>query len=493
MFISRVSTRFSERLPHASACTQTIRLFTSRASRSTVTAPKLQFRTKAAPIASSSLFAYRNRSISHYPKTFATMGSLPEASQAVRVLILGGCYGGLSAAVNLLDLSQGYSPRMNHEPYIHHPDFPHFDIEITIVDERDGYYHLIGSPLALADSNYSKKNWVKYSDIPGLKDPSINIIQASVTTVDPTAKTATISAHLTKEQSTLEYDYLVSATGLRRVWPVVPQSLTRKQYLLEAETHINAVENGKHGVVVVGGGAVGIEMAAELKMVKPDLKVTLVHSRDKLLSSEGLPEKTKDVALDLLKEAGVEVLMSHRLASTKKVETDDGSDKYEIEFTNGNKSFASEVIMAISKSVPTSTYLPTSALNEEGYVKIRPTLQFQEGTPNAEFHYAVGDITQWAGLKRCGGAMHHGHYAAQNIHQSILSHRAGHAPQVKELLVYPPVIGLAVGKKAVTSSIDGVTRSGEDVARGSFGDDLGWTICWNYMQLGGRKTDEAKA
>lgn len=124
--------------------------------------------------------------------------------------------------------------------------------------------------------------------------------------------------------------------------------------------------------MVVGGGAVGIEMAAELKMVKPHLKVTLIHSRDKLLSSEGLPDETKDVALQLLREAGVEVLMSHRLAANNKVETTDGSEKYEIEFTNGHKMFASEVIMAISRSVPTSTYLPTSALDADGLVKIKP-------------------------------------------------------------------------------------------------------------------------
>ncbi|KAF5667580.1 pyridine nucleotide-disulfide oxidoreductase [Fusarium heterosporum] len=421
------------------------------------------------------------------------MGSLPEASNAVRVLILGGCYGGLSAAVNLLDLSQGYSPRMNSEPYIHHPDLPRFNIEITIVDERDGYYHLIGSPLALADSNFSKKNWVKYSDIPGLKDPSINIIQGSVNSVNPETKKAIISAHLTQEKSELEYDYLVASTGLRRVWPVVPQSLTRKQYLLEAENHINAVQNAKHGVVVVGGGAVGIEMAAELKMVKPHLKVTLVHSRDKLLSSEGLPDETKDVALELLREAGVEPLMSHRVTSTNKVQTTDGSDKYEIEFTNGHKMFASQVVMAISRSVPTSTYLPACSLDEDGFVKIKPNLQFEEGTPNAEVHYAAGDINNWPGIKRCGGAMHHGHYVALNIHQSILSHKAGHAPEFKELVVYPPVIGLAVGKKAVASSPDNGTVSGEEVAQACFRDDLGWTICWNYMQLGGRKTDEAKA
>lgn len=190
--------------------------------------------------------------------------------------------------------------------------------------------------------------------------------------MDCEAKTASVIDSTTKEVSTHSYDYFVSATGLRRVWPVVPQSLTRKQYLLEAEEQIHAVNNAQHGVVVVGGGAVGIEMASEIKLIKPDVKVTLVHSRDKLLSSEGLPDETKDRALELLKAEGVEVLMSHRVARSDKTVNDDGSVRFDIEFTNGHKMIASEVIMAISKSVPTTTYLPQAALNEEGYVKIRP-------------------------------------------------------------------------------------------------------------------------
>jgi hypothetical protein len=104
-----------------------------------VVVPRLQIRPRSPLVSSSSANTYRYQPISHHPKTFAIMGSLPEASSAVRVLILGGCYGGLSAAVNLLDLSQGYSPRMNSEPYVHHPELPQFNIEITIVDERDGY------------------------------------------------------------------------------------------------------------------------------------------------------------------------------------------------------------------------------------------------------------------------------------------------------------------------------------------------------------------
>lgn len=67
------------------------------------------------------------------------MGSLPPLAPTVRVLIAGGSYGGLAAALNLLDLGDGLVPRMAFEPFTHHPDFPKVDFQITIVDERDGF------------------------------------------------------------------------------------------------------------------------------------------------------------------------------------------------------------------------------------------------------------------------------------------------------------------------------------------------------------------
>jgi NADH dehydrogenase FAD-containing subunit len=123
-------------------------------------------------------------------------------------------------------------------------------------------------------------------------------------------------------------------------------------------------------VVVVGGGAVGIEMAAELKLTQPDTDITLVHSREQLLSAEPLPEETKLKALELLRETGVDVLMSHRLDTMKEVKTADHSKFLGLTFTNGHKMKTSEVIMAISRSTPTTTYLPQEVLDEEGYVKI---------------------------------------------------------------------------------------------------------------------------
>ncbi len=112
-------------------------------------------------------------------------------------------------------------------------------------------------------------------------------------------------------------------------------------------------------------------MAAELKLVHPHLKVTLVHSRDKLLSSEPLPDELKERSLELLREAGVDVLMSHRLEKTEEIKDVNGNPCLRVHFTNGQTMLADQVAMAVSKSVPTTTYLPEEALNEEGYVKIQ--------------------------------------------------------------------------------------------------------------------------
>ncbi|KAH6623791.1 hypothetical protein F5144DRAFT_371824 [Chaetomium tenue] len=422
----------------------------------------------------------------------ATMGSLTGLqTQPFKVLVAGGSYGGLSAALNLQDLCQGLAPRCGPDPAEGEPVEPSpFAVDITIVNERDGYYHVIGSPLALASEAHAEKFWVKYDDMPGLRSPNLRVLHGSVKSVDPERKVATYLAHgSTEEPEKLQYDYFVAASGLRRVWPVVPQSLRRKQYLFEAGDHIRAATSARHGVVVVGG-AVGIEMAAELKVTQPQLNVTLVHSRDKLLSSEPLPEEVGERSLELLKEANVTVLMSHRLDRTEEIQDDTGKDCLRLHFTNGHTMLADQVSLAVSRSIPSTTYLPTNVLDDEGYVKIQSSLTFPPNTPNAPSHFAIGDLVKWSGIKRCGGAMHMGYYAAHNIHQHMQMQmqtqtqthtqtqtQTSDKDKEAKLLTLdeiPPMIGLAVGKKAVTYWPEAGVTAGEEVMKTFFGEDLGF-------------------
>ncbi|KAH7041388.1 uncharacterized protein B0I36DRAFT_371621 [Microdochium trichocladiopsis] len=395
-----------------------------------------------------------------------------------KVLVAGCSYAGLSASVHLLDQCDTMSSPIS--------------VEITIVDERDGFYHLIGSPLALADSKFAEKAWVEFKDIKALQRPNVTFVQGSVNNVDCFNKTATILERETQKTRTETYDYFVTATGLRRPWPVVPQAATRKEYLEQANKHIDSVYSNTAPVLVVGGGAVGIEMAAELKHVKPDLRVILAHSRSQLMSAEPIPDSARECVLDAVVRGGVEVLLNHRLKSQTPVTTPAGAPAQQVEFENGHTMLASEVIFAVSKSIPSTTFLPVDALSEDGYVNILPSLQFQpfpsggETAPTTSItrrHFAVGDVINWSGIKRCGAAMHTGKFAGLNMYHLMLEDVTGKAPELFELDPIPPMIAIAVGGEAVAYGPEGMSH-GPQIMRSYFEEDLGFRICWDHMRLG---------
>lgn len=201
----------------------------------------------------------------------------------------------------------------------------------------------------------------------------MEFVRGSVTSVDPERKVAQILELQSQQTRHEQYDYLIAASGLRRVFPTVPQSLCREEYLNEAKSHRQSVQNAQEGVVIVGGGAVGVEMAAEIKELDPRQKVTLVHSRDRLLSAEPLPDDFKSRVCEVLREAGVEVILGQRVIDHKAVEASDERRTWHLTLADGTQLNAGHIMSAISKCVPTSTYLPQSALDQEGYIKIHPT------------------------------------------------------------------------------------------------------------------------
>ena len=82
---------------------------------------------------------------------FAQMAAGTTTTQLFKVLVVGGSYGGLSAALNLQDLCHGRAPRCGPAPVEGEPvdvvegepvdvvERPQCAVDITIVDERDGF------------------------------------------------------------------------------------------------------------------------------------------------------------------------------------------------------------------------------------------------------------------------------------------------------------------------------------------------------------------
>ena len=214
--------------------------------------------------------------------------------------------------------------------------------------------------------------------------------------MDFATKTAQINENDTKAKRNESYDYLVVGSGLRRTFPTVPQSLRREDFIAEVKRHAGDIQTSPEGVVVVGGGeyflqallslvssqliglsklvgAVGVEMAAELKVLYPDQKITLIHSRNRLLSSEPLPDDFAERVDSILREVGVETILGQRVVDTTAVDVENGRRVWRLTLADGRELTTGLVLSTISRSIPTSTYLSSDALNEDGYVKIHPS------------------------------------------------------------------------------------------------------------------------
>jgi len=106
------------------------------------------------------------------------------------------------------------------------------------------------------------------------------------------------------------YEFLVVATGSTQAGPVGLLSKERLggcQELREVQEVIGMSEK----IAVVGGGAVGVELASDIKDFYPEKDVTLVHSRGQLLNQFG--RRLQDYVLEFLREKlHVRVLLNER-------------------------------------------------------------------------------------------------------------------------------------------------------------------------------------
>lgn len=219
----------------------------------------------------------------------------------------------------------------------------------------------------------------------------------------------------------------------------------------------------------------GTEFAGELKLTHPGKRITLIHSRSHLLSTEPLPEEFKEKALELLIETGVEVLLNTRVLQEA---------SGELQLSTGETIKASAVIWCVGRQHPSTGFLPAAALNPKtGSVRISSTFNFPAEVPNYKAHFAIGDIAEWSGIKRVGSALLMGSFAATNVLLSIVAAETGEKLKLGEFPEVVPMLVLALGHKAVGYHPSYGFSHGEAPLKQSFGDDLGLSICWNCLNL----------
>ena len=151
-------------------------------------------------------------------------------------------------------------------------------VQITLVDESDTFtVHPRLQEFATNQRVFSRP----FSQI--LRKTQVQFLQGRVTSLDPSQHRITVQDQQ-QQQHELAYDYLVYALGSMTDRQSVP-GVAQYAYSLSARGPFSASalretlpEIGARGgqVVVCGGGATGIETAAQVASVYPRIKVSLV-------------------------------------------------------------------------------------------------------------------------------------------------------------------------------------------------------------------------
>ena len=295
--------------------------------------------------------------------------SMPEKT---RVLILGGGFGGLYAALQFEKLRD-----------------PRF--EVTVVNRENFFlftpmlHEIAASDLDLTNIVNPVRKMIRH----------VNFFCGDVEKIDIESKQVVVSHGFHRHSHTLEYDHLVlalgSVTNFFNLPGVAERALTMKSlgdaiqlrnrliaHLEEADTECARAERPPLlTFVVAGGGFAGVETIASINdflrdalpfypNLKEDmLRVVLVHPGEFILPELG--EKLGRYADKKLRERGVEIHAKSKVAAVR---------PQEIELSNGEKIISSTLVWTAGTSPnPILDLVPCA--KERGRIKVNAHLEVE--------------------------------------------------------------------------------------------------------------------
>jgi len=355
--------------------------------------------------------------------TNSTKLAVPPAPPLTRVVILGGGFGGVSAAQRL----EGLTAHDNR-------------FQVTLVSQSN---YLLFTPM-LAEVASSALQAQHISAPVRAACPHTIHVRGTVETIDPEAGTIRVLPGPDLPSKTLAYDHLILALGSVPAYHGLPgmggHSLSLKSLedatrlrnhvlarLERADVETNPDDKARQlTFVVIGGGFAGAEIIAELfdlvhsvlhyyPWIDPeDLRFILVHSRDRILPELG--PRLGAYSLRKLRARGIEFALGQRAAaadgSSLTLESGEVIETQTIIWTAGNRPHP--LLGSVSDK-----------LDRRGAVITDSKLRV-EGTENV---WAVGDcahIPDARGQPYPATAQHalrEGRHAAENIVASVRKRR----------------------------------------------------------------------
>lgn len=316
------------------------------------------------------------------------------------------------------------------------------EFDITLVDPKNYFEYTPGILRTIVNPDHLSKIQAQHKDY--LKKAKIVLGSA-----DHIEKDFIIAGG-----KKIEYDYLAICSGSKYVSPIKDGTFyaTRAHVLKE---HYSKLKKSK-SILIVGGGLVGVELAAEICTHYKDKKITLIHSGEKLIPRNN--DKSSKYAYNFLTRHGVEIVFNQMVLSSKN----------KVFLTSEQRKIKSDLTCMCTGIKPNFEFMKNSFLknfDEKGFIVVNDYLQVK-GEKNI---FAAGDITSILEEKTAQNARKHARLIIRNLRALERGKKLKKYKSKNRLMV------ISLGK------YDGVFEYGNFVFGGIIPGLLKWLIEKNVM------------
>ncbi|KAI5965646.1 uncharacterized protein KGF55_001008 [Candida pseudojiufengensis] len=396
------------------------------------------------------------------------------------ILVVGGSYAGLSTIRALqVNLTNKIKEYIKAEPLKK-------KITITLIEPRNGFLNILGIPKCIVDLEFAKTQYIPFNKLDHLrfnhiisnnsdtnfddswyvsenkeeisKNIEINFIHGECTFLDTSIakyklNTNEIDVEDTKIENLMgevEFDYVVMASGRDRNWPTTPKSQTNDIYLEEMSKAYKKISNAET-ISVIGAGAVGIEIAGDIKTKFPNKCINLIHPHD-YFPNEPLSIEFKSMIQDSIERNGINIYLNTRIQKENDQEITEGNLK-----TTTNKTIESNLNIWCNSKYNNLQYLSNSLKNqfitEDNQIKINDYLQLDNSILTIPNFFVLGDLVNLPIIKSAGWALFFGRQTASNITSLIFENKV--VEPLPDLSKMPRGMVLVGGNDEIISELAG--------------------------------------
>ncbi|RYO88690.1 hypothetical protein DL766_004430 [Monosporascus sp. MC13-8B] len=313
-----------------------------------------------------------------------------DTADAKNVVVLGGSFAGIELVKRLAEtLPTGY--------------------KVVWVEKNSHFNYSFNFPRFSVMTGHEHEAFIPYDGVARGAPAGI------FTRIQDTAVGLTENQVLLESGDKIDYAYLAIATGSSQPLPVQVTATERIDACHELQG-VQEIIKANHKIAVVGGGAVGVELASDIKDFYPDKDVTLIHSHGRLLSHFG--KRLGDYALSALQdELKIRVLLNER---PQMPATGNMARSATLTFSGGREE-QFDLIIGCTGQRPNSSILasllPSAISKENSRILVRPTLQvFTTDGPGPDTRiFAFGDVADHCGPRMARAGWLQGGVVLDNI------------------------------------------------------------------------------